>query len=391
MKDKITIGLFNDSFYPMTDGVINVVDNYARLLSKRANVIVFVPSYPNNYYDDITLPYKVVRCKSIKIPFLDYSLPMPKLDIKFLKELKKYNLDIVHIHSPFTIGATGVKYAKKHNIPCIATMHSQFKKDIMRFTKSELASNKLLKEIIKVFNSCDECFAVNKEVARIFYEDYHCKKYPLVMNNATNMKRLDDFKKASKYINKKHNIKSNEKVFLFVGRLNLLKNILFIVDSLAALKEKRPKLKFKMLFVGSGQDEDKLVKRINKLKLEKDIILCGKIMDRTELAYYYARADLFLFPSTYDASSIVQIEAASQETPTIFLKNTATASTVIDNVNGYISENSTGAFSDKIIDAIEDKKSYEKICKNAYIDLYKTWDETIDKVYDAYIDLINNK
>ena len=50
------------------------------------------------------------------------------------------------------------------------------------------------------------------------------------MNNATNMKRLDDFKKASKYINKKHNIKSNEKVFLFVGRLNLLKNILFIVD-----------------------------------------------------------------------------------------------------------------------------------------------------------------
>ena len=86
MKDKITIGLFNDSFYPMTDGVINVVDNYARLLSKRANVIVFVPSYPNNYYDDTTLPYKVVRCKSIKIPFLDYSLPMPKLDIKFLKE-----------------------------------------------------------------------------------------------------------------------------------------------------------------------------------------------------------------------------------------------------------------------------------------------------------------
>ncbi len=391
MKDKITIGLFNDSFYPMTDGVINVVDNYARLLSKRSNVIVFVPSYPNNYYDDTTLPYKVVRCKSIKIPFLDYSLPMPKLDIKFLKELKKYNLDIVHIHSPFTIGATGVKYAKKHNIPCIATMHSQFKKDIMRFTKSELASDKLLKEIIKVFNSCDECFAVNKEVARIFYEDYHCKRYPLVMNNATNMKRLDDFKKASKYINKKHNIKSNEKVFLFVGRLNLLKNILFIVDSLAALKEKRPKLKFKMLFVGSGQDEDKLVKRINKMKLEKDIILCGKIMDRTELAYYYARADLFLFPSTYDASSIVQIEAASQETPTIFLKNTATASTVIDNVNGYISENSTGAFSDKIIDAIEDKKSYEKICKNAYIDLYKTWDETIDKVYDAYIDLINNK
>ena len=42
-------------------------------------------------------------------------------------------------------------------------------------------------------------------------------------------------------------------------------------------------------------------------------------------------------------------------------------------------------------DSLYNDFEYEKICKNAYIDLYKTWDETIDKVYDAYIDLINNK
>ena len=35
---KITIGLFNDTFFPMVDGVVSVVDNYARLLSKKANV-----------------------------------------------------------------------------------------------------------------------------------------------------------------------------------------------------------------------------------------------------------------------------------------------------------------------------------------------------------------
>ena len=29
MDKKITIGLFVDSFFPMTDGVIMVVDNYA--------------------------------------------------------------------------------------------------------------------------------------------------------------------------------------------------------------------------------------------------------------------------------------------------------------------------------------------------------------------------
>ena len=44
MKDKITIGIFIDTFFPMTDGVIMVVDNYARRLIKYANVIVFTPS-----------------------------------------------------------------------------------------------------------------------------------------------------------------------------------------------------------------------------------------------------------------------------------------------------------------------------------------------------------
>ena len=82
---KLTIGLFNDSFYPMADGVIMVVDNYARRLSEYANVIVFVPKYTNKEYDDSVFPYKVVRCNSLKVPFLDYSLPIPKLDRKFQK------------------------------------------------------------------------------------------------------------------------------------------------------------------------------------------------------------------------------------------------------------------------------------------------------------------
>ena len=387
---KITIGIFCDTFFPMTDGVIMVVDNYARRLIKYGNVIVFVPKL-SNYYDDSTLPYKVVRCNSIKIPFMDYSLPIPKFSKKFLKEFDKYKLDIVHIHSPFSLGKLGVKYAKKHNIPCIATMHSQFKRDIFRIVKLESLATLINNQLIKVFNNCDECWAVNKEVANIFYKDYGYKCLPKVMNNATEMLPVEDDKQAIKYINQKYNIKRNEKVFLFVGRINILKNILFIVDSLKAVKEKRPKLKFKMLYVGAGQDEDILRNYIKELHLEDKLIMCGKITDREELACHYKRADLFLFPSTYDASSLVQIEAASQETPGIFLKDSATAGTVTDNINGFISEYTVGAYSDKIIEAIENRKLYEKVSQNSYIDLYKNWDDTIKDVYTRYIELINKK
>lgn len=389
MQKKLTIGLFNDSFFPMTDGVVMVVDNYARRLSKYANVIVFVPRYIDKDFDDTKLPYKVVRCYSLKVPFLDYSLPIPKLDKKFRKELDSYKLDLVHLHSPFTLGMAGLKYAKKHHVPCIATMHSQFKQDFKRAVKSDMVATKFNDKLMKVFNKCDECWAVNSEVARIFYEDYKCKKYPRVMNNATEMTPLKDEKKVINLINKKYNIKRNEKVFLFVGRINVLKNIIFIVDALKAVKLKNPKLKFKMLFVGSGQDENILKEHIEKLGMEKEIIMCGKVTDRYELECHYKRADLFLFPSSYDASSIVQIEAASQSTPGLFLKDTATAATVTNNINGFLSENTVGAYSDRIIEIITDKRLYDNVSKNAFIDLYKTWDECVDEVFELYKKFIN--
>lgn len=391
MNKKITIGIFNDSFFPMTDGVCLVVDNYARHLLKHANVIVFVPNYIGKEYDDSVFPYKVVRCNSLKTFFLDYSLPIPKLDIKFKKELEKYKLDIVHIHSPFTIGEAGLRYAKKHNVPCIATMHSQFKQDFLKAVKSEHFATKLNNRLIKIFNKCDECWAVNSEVAKIFYEDYHYKCLPRVMNNATEMKLVANPKIARKYINEKYNIKDNELVFIFVGRINTLKNIFFIVDSLKLLKTKKPRLKFKMLFVGSGQDEEKLKQKISELDMENDIIMTGKVTDRELLSYYYNRADIMLFPSIYDSSSIVQIEAASQKTPTIFLENTATSATVTNNVNGFLSKNTIEDYTNKIIEVIENKKLYKEVAENAYRDLYKNWDDTVEEAYHLYQEMINKK
>ena len=83
-NNKLTIGLFIDVFFPMTDGVVMVVDNYAKRLSKYCNVIVFAPKFVGHEYDDSKFNYKVVRCISLKVPFLDYTLPIPKMDIMLL-------------------------------------------------------------------------------------------------------------------------------------------------------------------------------------------------------------------------------------------------------------------------------------------------------------------
>ena len=388
--NKITIGLFIDTFFPMIDGVTMVVDNYAKRLTKYANVIVFAPEYPKAQYDDSKFLYKVVRCKSVKMPIIDYSLPMPKIDKKFMHELNNTKLDIVHIHSPFTIGKIGVESAKKNNVPAIATMHSQYKKDFLRAVKFEPLANLLTKVIIRQYNKCDECWAVNSEIAKIYYEEYKYKKLPKVMGNATDMKLVENMEQAKKLINEKYNISPDEKVFLFVGRINNLKNVFLIANSLKILKEKyNPK--FKMLFVGSGQDEDELKSIIDKNNMNQDIIMCGKISDRELLANIYARADLFLFPSLYDASSIVQIEAASQKTPTLFVEGAATTATITENVNGFISQNNEEDFAEKINEIINNKALYDSVCENVYKDIYINWDSQVSKVFDSYMEIISER
>ena len=375
-KDKLTIGIFIDSFFPMIDGVIMVVDNSARRLSKYANVMVFAPVYPGKEYDDSQLPYKVVRCKAKKMHIIDYSIPMPDLDREFKNTLENYNLDIVHIHSPFMIGRLGVKYAAKHNIPSVGTMHSQILQDFERAVKGKRFAKGLTSVAVNIYNQCTECWAVNQDIAYVYHDEYGYKTMPIVIPNATEMKPVNE-KRAAKHIDERHNIKPTDKVFLFVGRLNALKNIFFIVDALKVFKKNNPDIKFKMLYIGDGQDEEKLRSHIIKQKMSKEVVLVGRITDRNLLAEYYSRADLFLFPSLYDTSSLVQIEAASQSTPTLFLEGAVTAGTVTPEVNGILSINDVDEYARNIERMMKDKALYKKIRHNAQKDLYKNWDDIV--------------
>lgn len=384
--NKLKIGIFVDSFFPTLDGVVMVVDNLAKRFCEHAEVTVFGPSSGKKGFID-NYPYKVVRAKCFKVPFLDYYLAVPSVDRNFLKQLKNADLDIVHIHSPFTLGKIGVKYAKKHKLPLIGNMHSQFKQDFRRATPSKVIVNQLLATVMKVYNQCDENWAVNAAISKLYVE-YGAKKVPGVLNNGTDFKLIEKKAESDKKINKLYNLKPDELVYLFVGRINKLKNIMFIADALKIVKDKGHN--FKMLFVGTGTDEAELKERIHKLGLENNVIFCGKVTNRDVLAGIYNRARLFLFPSYYDANSLVQIEAASQKTPTIFLEGSATSATVTNEVNAFVVENNIEAFANKIIQASTNDEYYNKIAEGAYRDLYKSWDDIANECYNRYFKMIND-
>ena len=375
-KKKLNIALFTDAFYPATDGVITVVNQYARLLNKKANVFVVGPKR-KGYKDE--QEYEVVRCMAVKVPLIGYDYATPKLDSKFINEMKKRDIDIIHIHSPFNIGKMGVAVARQKDIPVVATMHSQFKQDFMRATRSELISSVLLKNVMSTFNGCDEVWAVNENTQKIL-KDYGYKKKSFVMKSGTEMVPVDK-QEAIDTIYKLHNIPKDVPMFLFVGRMIVMKNIMMIADSLKVLKDKG--VDFRMVYAGVGMDLEALKEHVKELGIEDKVSYIG-IMDRKTLAQHYAAAKLVLFPSVYDTDGLVKYEGASQHTPTVLIDGIAATAGVVNDHNGYISEPTVEGFANKIAEVLSDEEKYNQVCETAHKELYRTWEQKVDEAYARY-------
>ncbi len=384
------IGLFIDTWYPMVDGVIKVVDNYARRLVQYCDVVVFCPETRGfNKEDDARLPYKVFRCASLPLIKSDYDIPAPSLDPRFEAQLILSGIDLVHIHSPFTVGLQGVLYGKVHRLPVVATLHSQYKQDFEKPLKFKPALNMAMSTIMRVFNACDECWAVNAGIRDLYLHEYGLTAPCKVRLNATDHRPVANPAEAARIVNETYGIPADATVFLFVGRINFIKNIDFTVRALAKAKAMGLK-NFRMLFVGRGQDEDKLTELVREQGLAEEVVMCGLISGKDMLENLYARAKLFLFPSLYDANSLVQIEAACQGTPTVFLEGARTAATVTPGVNGYVCPPDEDRYARMIIDILSDPEGYGRISAAARNDLYLNWDDVVRDVYKNYCALVND-
>ncbi len=382
-KRKLKIGLFIDNYYPNIDGVTLVVDNLARCLSKYNDVVVVCP-----YIDgcnDSSLPYKVIRLKSIKVPLTSY-----KVVNMFCNkiELVNENFDIIHIHSPFILGKIGMKLAKKLDIPCISTVHTRFDFEFKRFAKSEVVSHFATKVLITSLNKSTLCTVVNDPLVSEV-KSYGYKGKLKVVYNGTDLKPAIFKGRKRNMINEMFNLSNEEAVFLFVGRIIDIKNIFFILDALKLLKEEN--YKFKMIYVGEGPDFEKLKNKVIEYQLEDYIILTGKITDRELLSFIYRRSDLLLFPSLFDTSSLVRIEAAVNMTPGLFIKGSMVGSTIKDNVDGYLSKLDIVKYKNRIIEIINDKKLLNKVSINAKKNLGVSWKNVAKIYYDIYLEEVNNK
>lgn len=383
---RLKIGFFMDDYYPSINGVNLVMDNCARNFCKYGDIVLCVPYIDKKYIDNF--PYKVIRVKGLVPKLFEHTWALPTIDYEAKKKLYDEHFDIIHFHSPFIMGRYAVHFARKINVPVIGTIHTQFGYELDRLHLKGICKKIPMDWVIKTFNLCDECFTVNEPIKEIYAKLGVSNKISVVPN-ATDMVTSETIDEDKHYINKKYNLDENDNILLFVGRISIVKNILFILDTLKILCEKGTR--FKMLFVGPIEDRKIFYKKIEELQLNDHIIICGAIIDRNLLKRIYVRADLLLLPSYYDTSSLVQKEAASQFTPTVFLENTPTAFNVVNDYNGFTTAFDKKSYASKIIEVLNNRRLLQEVSLNCHDTLYKTWEDVCKILFEYYTELLNKK
>ncbi len=374
-----------DSYYPNVDGAINAVKNYTKELNRISTAKLACPMANKKLKYVDNEEFEVIRCNSLTAPE-DYRLAEPSIDKNFSKKLKSENFDIIHVHTPFTLGRYMVKFAKRNKIPVVATLHTQYHQDFERVLKGFKPLVKfMIKFISKVYNNADSVWTVSNASCN-FLRQYGYKGNIEVIRNGTDYVYPENFQELIEEVNKKHDLYGQKNVFCFVGRMAMYKNLKLICDSLKILKDKG--VDYKMLFVGGGFDYEELVEYATNLGILDKCIFTGNVSDRKKLQGYYLRSDLLLFPSTFDMASVSGIEAACHKLPALMIKGACTSEMIEDNVSGFLAKEEANDYANRIIEIIKEPEFMKKVGENAYKMIYRTWEDVAKEVKEKYIEII---
>jgi glycosyltransferase involved in cell wall biosynthesis len=151
------------------------------------------------------------------------------------------------------------------------------------------------------------------------------------------------------------NLSPDDRVAIYVGRLDYPKNEEWMLDLAVAARDRLPNLK--LLLVGEGPHERDLRERIMLEDLEGRVVLLGH---RDPLPVYQA-ADAILLPSMREGFSLVCAEAMSVGVPSFRTRTSGTSSLVVENVTGRSAPIDHDAFVNGAIEFLSDSDALRRM------------------------------
>ncbi len=380
------IGQYSDSFLPVVDGVGRVVFSYAETLGRMGHKsYAFAPMADMGYLGDYH--FQVVDYNTMQMPGkLPYRVGVPQLDARFEKRMRQIPLDIVHVHSPFMLGHTGLRLAKKRGIPAVGTFHSKYYDDFAQVLKLDSLARIGVKQVVDFFEQCDEVWAVNEASGRTLTE-YGYRGEIITMPNGTDVRCLDE--SVLPELRARFGLADGRPALLFVGQMNWKKNIRRVLEAAKLLKEEGAK--HRLLLAGQGVHRDEIDEAARAMGLAEGVVFTGHIGSTRELDGLYALSKLLVFPSLYDNAPMVVREAAAMGTPAVLIAGSNAAEGVTDGVNGLTCADDAASLAGAIRRGLADEAARQRMGQAARETIPVVWPEIMECAAARYQALVEAK
>ncbi|WP_414838016.1 glycosyltransferase [Candidatus Nanosalina sp. VS9-1] len=342
------IGFFSDSYFPEFDGVTYTLKAWKERLEERGHEVYII--YPES--EEYEPQENEIPVRSVSNPFYSgYNIPVPVFRDEYP------DLDVVHCHSPATLGISGLRFARKNDVPAIYTHHTP----IEEYFEQSVHSKKISAGLEKIY---------------VPLENFFLEKFDVLTASTPEPRRPVDFRQLPVGIDMQFFRPSEEKFFDeedverpvagYSGRISMEKNPCELV-------EMAEKFDGTVVVVGEGPLKDKLVEKAPQNVVFHDFL------EREDLPKFYSDIDVFVTASTGDTLGLSTLEANACGTPVV-APDAIPFENTIESENGILYDSGdVEAFKNKAEKASE--KSFDTRSAVEEYSLSKTIDE-LEEIYE---------
>jgi 1,2-diacylglycerol 3-alpha-glucosyltransferase len=380
MKKKLRIYFYTDTFLPAVDGVVTSMLGFKKELERRGHEVYIVT--PG---DSETKKLAMMHDHIILVPGLKFRrYPQYRFALMpFIAAMKNdlNNADIIHLQTPFFMGIYGLLLSKMSRIPAVGSFHTLFtSSNVIReyASASRLANNVLVRYAWPYarffYNKCTSVIAPSASIDGLLKrQQIHNVS---IVPNGIDTERFNP-KVSGRRVRARLLGRSRDKLVLYVGRLSTEKNVETLIRAAHILRGKP----IRFAIVGTGPAMKKYVRMAARYELDSKVRFIGFVPDK-ELPQYYAAADLFCMPSTFETQGIVALEAMACGKPVVGADYMALKELIRNGRNGekFMPRNSRDC-ARKIEKVINNMSSYKMMVSTA--DQYSV-KKTTDRLLDVY-------
>lgn len=305
---------------PKVDGIVTRLKYTIEQLKKQGDeVLVFAPEGGIREYKGA----RIHGIRGIPLPlYPELKIAIPNPSIGFA--LRRFQPDLIHVVNPAVLGVGGIYYAKKYNIPLVASYHTHLPQYLQHYNLG--AFEGLLWELLKLahnqaqLNLCTSTAMVEELVS------HGIERVQLWQKGVD----TDTFHPDCFSWQMRHRLSQGHPeapLLLYVGRVSAEKEI----DKIKPVLESIPQAR--LAIVGNGPAREQLEAFFAGTNTHFVGYLHGK-----ELASAYASADAFIFPSSTETLGLVLLEAMAAGCPVVAARRGGIPDIVTDGVNGYLFE-----------------------------------------------------